>query len=130
MHRRRYFKNRKIQGEGIKDIRWLNTDGIDMSQEEWDTSFIRCMGMLLNGELMKEMDEFGNELQKDILLILVNSYWEPISFTLPHEGLDVNWDVLLDTSQDGQPEHPTHICNVYRIGGRSLVLLKNIKTES
>ena len=130
MHRRRYFKNRKIQGEGIKDIRWLNTDGIDMSQEEWDTSFIRCMGMLLNGELMKEMDEFGNELQKDILLILVNSYWEPISFTLPHEGLDVNWDVLLDTSQDGQPEHPDLICNVYRIGGRSLVLLKNIKTES
>ncbi len=130
MHRRRYFKNRKIQGEGIKDIRWLNTDGIDMSQEEWDTSFIRCMGMLLNGELMKEMDEFGNELQKDILLILVNSYWEPISFTLPHEDLDVNWEVLLDTSQEEQPDHPERIRNVYRIGGRSMVLLKNIKTES
>ena len=25
LHRRRYFKNRQIQGEGIKDIRWLNS---------------------------------------------------------------------------------------------------------
>jgi glycogen operon protein len=127
LHRRRYFKNRKIQGEGIKDIRWLNTDGIDMSQEEWDTSFIRCMGMLLNGELMNEMDEYGNELQKDILLILVNSYWEPISFTLPHEGLNVHWEVLLDTSLEDHPAEADQIQNVYRIEGRSLVLLKNVK---
>jgi glycogen operon protein len=128
MHRRRYFKNRKIQGEGIKDIRWLNNDGIDMSQEEWDTSFIRCMGMLLNGELMNEMDECGNELQKDILLILVNSYWEPISFTLPHEDLNVHWEVLLDTDWEAYPENPSRIQNVYRIEGRSLVLLKNVKS--
>jgi glycogen operon protein len=129
LHRRRYFKNRKIQGEGIKDIRWLNTDGIDMSQEEWDTSFIRCMGMLLNGELMNEMDEDGNELQKDILLILVNSYWEPISFTLPHEGLNVNWEVLLDSDWEARTDQAGLIQNVYRIEGRSLVLLKNVKND-
>lgn len=75
-HRRRYFKNRPIQGEGIHDIRWLNMDGIDMNKEEWDTSFIRIMGMLLNGNLMHEMDENGNSLKGDVLLIIVNSYWE------------------------------------------------------
>lgn len=126
-HRRRYFKNRQIQGEGIKDIRWLNTDGIDMSREEWETSFIRCMGMLLNGELMQEMDEYGNNLRADILLILVNSYWEPISFTLPHEVVGSQWNVLVDTDRGERAEREEIVQNVYQIQARSLVLLKNMK---
>jgi glycogen operon protein len=126
-HRRRYFKNRQIQGEGIKDIRWLNTDGIDMSREEWETSFIRCMGMLLNGELMHEMDEYGNNLRADILLILVNSYWEPISFTLPHEVVGAQWKVLVDTDREDRAEQEEVVQNVYQIQARSLVLLKNLK---
>jgi glycogen operon protein len=126
-HRRRYFKNRRIQGEGIKDIRWLNTDGLDMSQEEWDTSFIRCMGMLLNGELMEEMDEYGNELMDDILLILVNSYWEPISFTLPHEDVSSEWEVLVDTDKENIKENEKIVESVYKIASRSLVLLRNVR---
>jgi len=126
-HRRRYFKNRQIQGEGIKDIRWLNTDGIDMDREEWETSFIRCMGMLLNGELMKEMDEYGNYLKEDILLILVNSYWEPISFTLPHEVESAQWKVLVDTDMQEHAVEGKVVENVYQIQGRSFALLKNIK---
>lgn len=126
-HRRRYFKNRRIQGEGIRDIRWINTDGIDMSQEEWDTSFIRGMGMLLNGELMREIDDNGNVLGEDILLILVNSFWEPISFTLPHEGLNTDWEVLIDTLQEDVNAPHQKVSNVFEIGGRSMALLKNIK---
>lgn len=125
-HRRRYFKNRRIQGEGIKDIRWLNTKGIDMSQEEWDTRFIRCMGMLLNGELMEEMDEYGNELKDDILLVLVNSYWEPISFTLPNEDLNHSWEILIDTDKEEIQENENIVESVYKIASRSMVLLKNV----
>jgi len=127
-HRRRYFQNRQIHGEGIKDIRWLNTDGIDMSQEEWDTSYIRVMGMLLNGELMKEMDAYGNPLKQDILLILVNSFWEePITFTLPYEDLSPRWEVLLDTDLEEMPETPEEVQHIYQLQPRSFVLLKNIR---
>ncbi|MFW6227382.1 MAG: glycogen debranching enzyme GlgX, partial [Bacteroidota bacterium] len=126
-HRRRYFKNRQIQGEGINDIRWLNTDGIDMTQEEWDTSFIRSMGMLLNGELMREIDEYGNALKADILLILVNSYWEPIAFTLPHEALGTDWEVLIDTADEKPDKTYDLVQSVYEIESRSLVLLRNIR---
>ncbi|HKK61091.1 MAG TPA: glycogen debranching protein GlgX [Bacteroidales bacterium] len=130
LHRRRYFKNRQIQGEGIKDIRWLNTDGIDMSSEEWNTSYIRCMGMLLNGEMMDEMDEYGNEIKSDILLIIVNSYWEPVSFTLPFEGLSSHWQVLADTDMTGNSANSESIKNVYQTQARSLVLLKNGSPET
>ena len=127
LHPRRYFKNRRIQGEGVFDIRWLNTDGIDMSQEEWDTSFIRVMGMLLNGELMQEIDEYGNSLKAEILLILVNSYWEPMTFTLPHEGLSTEWEILVDTDMESMPESIPLVQSIYEIKARSLVLLRNVR---
>lgn len=126
-HRRRYFKNRLIQGEGIKDIRWLNTDGIDMNQEEWDTSFIRIMGMLLNGDLMQETDEEGNPIKGEIILILVNSFWEPVSFTLPFEGLNPEWEILIDTDVQEKDKQQPVVQNVYQIQARSMALLRNIK---
>ena len=98
-----------------------------MSQEEWDTSFIRVMGMLLNGELMKEIDEYGNNLKAEILLILVNSYWESMTFTLPHEGLSPEWEILVDTEIEGNPELLPHVQSMYEIQARSLVLLRNVR---
>ncbi|MFP4368373.1 MAG: glycogen debranching protein GlgX [Candidatus Kapaibacterium sp.] len=127
-HRRRYFLGRKIHGQEIRDIRWLNTDGIDMSDEEWYTSYIRCMGMLLNGELMTEVDEMGEPLVADILLILINGYWEKVNFTLPYENLNPNWEVLIDTSDDDIDEEHDTVEDLYEIKGRSLVLLRNVKS--
>ncbi len=124
-HRRRYFKGRRIFGKDVRDIRWLNTDGNDMDESEFNTSFMRCMGMLLNGELMTETDEHGNRIKDDILLILVNSYWEPIRFTLPHEDVSTQWDLLIDTSMDTPLEREVVAEDVYEIMGRTLVLLRN-----
>ncbi len=127
LHPRRYFKNRRIQGEGINDIRWVNTDGMDMSQEEWDTSYIRCMGMLLNGELMGETDEFGEGLKQEILLILVNSYWEPVTFTLPYAGFSPDWKVIVDTDKVNGSEINGIIQDTFEIQPRSLAMLVNTR---
>ena len=125
-HKRRYFKGREIFGKDVRDIRWLSTDGNDMTESELNTNFIRCLGMLLNGELMTETDETGEVIKDDILLLIVNSYWEPISFTLPHLDVTNEWEVLIDTSKTEQPAEGNDILDVYEIKGRSLVLLKNI----
>ncbi len=127
LHPRRYFKNRRIRGEDVLDLRWLNTDGIDMSQEEWDTSYIRTMGMLLNGEQMKKKDDLEDSKKEAILLLLVNSYWEPMIFTLPHEGLSPDWEVLVDTNHDNGGDPNVIVQGVYEVKDRSLVLLRNIK---
>jgi isoamylase len=126
LHPRRYFKNRQIRGEGILDIRWLNTDGIDMSEEEWNENFTRCMGMLLNGKMMDKR-EIDNGWQEAILLIMVNSYWEPMTFTLPHEGVSPDWEVLIDTENETIPETNKMIHGVYEVSDRSLVMLRNLK---
>ncbi len=126
LHPRRYFKNRRIRGEDILDIRWLNIDGIDMSEEEWNEKYYRSMGMLLNGVMMNKKD-IDNGRQEEILLILVNSYWEPVTFTLPHEGPGPDWEVLVDTVNETEPEENKIIHGVYEVSDRSLVLLRNLR---
>jgi len=124
--KRRYFKGRKIHGEKIKDIRWLNTDGTNMNDEEWHTSYIRAMGMFLNGTLLREVNEKGEEIKDSILLMLMNSYWEPISFTLPLEDVSSNWKVLVDTNDESTESEGTIHSETYELKARSLVLLENI----
>jgi isoamylase len=127
-HQRRYFKGRRIHGKNVRDIRWLNTDGSDMTVEEWNTNFIRCMGMLLNGQIMRTIDIEGNVSNDDILLILVNAFWEKIQFTLPNDELGKNWEILIDTSRNEIPVKPEIISGIYDIPGRSLTLLRSVKS--
>src|SRR5690606_31305111 len=126
LHPRRYFKNRRIRGEGIYDIRWINIDGLDMSEHEWNESYIRSMGMLLNGEFMNKKD-IENGRQEEILLILVNSFWEPTTFTLPYEGLSPDWELLIDTRYETGTKNNQIIHGIYEVSDRSLVLLRNSK---
>ncbi|MBN1951879.1 MAG: glycogen debranching protein GlgX [Bacteroidales bacterium] len=125
-HKRRFFKGRRIRGAGVKDIRWLNTEGLDMTDDQWDADFIRCMGMLLNGELINEVNEKGEPLSDDILLLVVNSFWEAIGFSLPDGTLGEEWEVLVDTSKDHPKHHAGTITKVFNMPPRSLVLLRNL----
>lgn len=129
LHKRRFFKGRRIRGKGVMDIRWLNTDGTDMTDEQWNVSFIRCMGMLLNGELINEVDDCGKMIRDDILLLIVNSYWETIGFTLPNTMYGREWEVLVDTGNTNLQGTKHRISGKIDMPERGLVLLKNIKME-
>jgi len=124
-HKRRFFKGRSIRGKNIRDIRWLNTEGSDITDKQWDINFIRCMGMLLNGELINEVNETGIPIKDDILLLIVNSFWESIQFRLPDAELSKRWEVLVDTSELFSDNEK--VLNVIEMPPRSLVLLRNLK---
>jgi len=128
-HKRRYFKGRKIYGKDIRDIRWLNTKGKDMTDEEWNTDFIRCMGMLLNGKLINEINEFGEPIKDDILLLIVNSFWESIQFTIPQNGFNNQWEVLIDTETHHVGFDKNGVSSFYEMKPRSLVLLRNFNPD-
>ena len=127
-HRRRFFHGRHIQGEEVKDIRWIRTDGQDMTNEEWSTSYVRSMGMLLNGQVMEEVDEKGNIIKDGIFLVLANAYWEPVEFTLPKNGKTSLWEMLMDTANpEGSFNSHKIKENKYVVHSRSLVLLQQAR---
>jgi isoamylase len=119
----------KVHGkhDGKKPVRWLNTEGKDMSHKEWESDFIRCMGMLLNGELMAEAGTMDDQSGRDVLLVLLNSYWDPVIFRLPSDARSTKWRILIDTAGEWAVESREIYTNTYQIQSRSLVLLKNVK---
>lgn len=102
--RRYFFQGRLIKGAGVRDIVWLTPGNTEMTDEEWQHSFARCLGLYLAGDALDEQDEKGNAVVDNKFLLLVNAHNEPISFILPDFLPVTSWHLLLDTSRSkGEP---------------------------
>jgi isoamylase len=99
LRRRRFFQGRPIRGLEIKDITWLRSDGGEMTDEEWDAGWVRTFGLRLLGDALEMVDEDGEPLRDDTLLILLNAHYETVRFTLPEPRSRVRWEILTDTNQ-------------------------------
>jgi isoamylase len=94
--RRRYFYD-------DTQLLWVRPDGQAMSDEDWQDGNTRCMGLLLDGNQVAEQDENGNDMSNDMLLLIVNGYWEALPFDLP--GRRSEWEVLIETATDRVETH-------------------------
>jgi glycogen operon protein len=126
LRRAKFFQGTPIRGHDIKDITWLRTDGEEMGDDEWRTSFIRALGVRLAGDTLNAFDERGEPWAHDAVLLLMNSHHEDIPFTLPRGIGEGGWDVLIDTDE---PEIDEGMCELgpgeeYNVTGRSLTLLR------
>ena len=95
--RRKFFKGRSIRGTDIKDISFLNPAGNEMTDEDWNAGFTKCLGVRLAGDLIDDQDERGEPIVGDTLLLLLNAHHEPIAFTLPLTKIDQRWQNLSST---------------------------------
>jgi isoamylase len=120
-----FFQGREIRGGDIKDIMWLNPDGLEMTTEQWNDGFARCLGIYLAGKPPNELDEHGNPIKDDDFLLLINAHYEDMSFKIPGYPLLKRWSPLIDTNKpDGLDG--SDLCgpgDSYLLGPRSLALL-------
>ena len=98
LQRRKFFLGRAIRGSEIKDISFFNPSGQEMSDEDWNAGFVKCLGVRLAGDLINDENERGEPIVGETLLILLNGHWEPIPFTLPSTSEEHIWDRILDTA--------------------------------
>jgi isoamylase len=122
--RQKFFQGRSIRGTGIKDIVWFNANGGEMTDDAWGASFARCLGMRLAGDLLDEVDEHGDRIVDDTLVILFNADKDRITFTLPPRVPLGHWTRLVDTSEDGGGRPAVHASDTYELQGRSVVVLQ------
>jgi isoamylase len=124
LHRATFFQGRAIHGEHVRDIEFYRPDGRQMQDGEWNDGRVRCMGMLLNGQLMDEVDAEGNILRDDVLLVLVNAYHEAIPFTMPGVDGGPLWRPVLDSAREGgERPAPLQPGARYSLEGRSIAVL-------
>jgi isoamylase len=125
-HRRRFFQGRRIQGSAVKDLSWFRPDGKEMTEEEWQNGFTRCLGLRLAGDAIEEVDEGGASIASDTFLLLLNAHHEAIDFILPAHRARLRWEPVLDTRQwEWNPRRPAlRPGDHYPLEGRSLALLR------
>jgi isoamylase len=124
-HRRRFFSGQTIHDSDLGDILWISASGKEMSQEEWNSTHTRGLGMLLNGEGMLEFDERGRRVKDDIYLLLLNGWWEGLEFVLPGIKAYSGWELIVDTNTSEIPVGTNYLANTkYLLSPRSLSLFR------
>lgn len=110
-HRSDFFRGRPIHDSGWKDITWFKPDGTEMIHDDWYDPHARAFGVTLGGDAIDELDDMGNRIIGDTILILFHfSRDEYLPFVLPtytHNGLSsiasqpnnliFQWKLLIDT---------------------------------
>jgi glycogen operon protein len=116
-------RRRFLHGQPVRGVQWLSPDGQEMTQEDWNTAYVRCLGMLLSGENIGEVDERGVPVIGDTLLVLLNAAAEPIPFTLPVRPED-HWEPVLDTAKPVSDSAKFAGGHVYELQGRAVAIFR------
>jgi isoamylase len=108
LHRRKFFQDRSINpgtaqrevdGRAMQDITWLRPDGGEMTPEEWDAGWVRCIGLQLNGRTLDDVNGVGEPIRDETYMILFNPHHEPMKFYMPRRD-GTAWQVLLDADPE------------------------------
>ena len=120
--RRKYFQGRSIRGAEVKDIYWLDPSGREMTDDAWNAPFVRSLGVLMVGNAIGDIDERGQLVSGDTLLILLNAHFESVPFVLPAAEEGHEWGRIFDTIDPYPMEARFSGGTKYALQGRTVVL--------
>ncbi len=123
LQRRSFFQGRSIRGEGVTDVTWFAPSGKDMTDDDW-AAFVKCFGIRLAGDLIGEVDENGDPIVGDTLLMLMNADANTIPFTFPQTNPHHQWERLFDTADDDAPTALFDEGDIYDLRDRSSALFR------
>jgi glycogen operon protein len=124
--RPKFFQGRRIRGSEIKDVMWFNPGGNQMTEEDWTSPFVRCLGMLLSGDTIDVHNFEGEPIRDETFLLLINAHFESVGFVLPGQE-HLEWMLILDSAhEDGFLPEPERFASGddVEVSGRGLKLLK------
>ena len=124
LRRRKFFQGRKIRGANVSDIAWLDPSGREMTDGTWGSPDVRCLGVRLNGDAIDEVDERGNRITGDSLLMMLNAGEHPLAFTLPATMAEERWETLIDTADPWAPARRLRVGGAYELVPHSMAVLK------
>jgi glycogen operon protein len=121
--RRKYYQGRLIRGLDVKDLMWFRPDGAEISDEEWNTGWMRTLGVQLAAEETDRVDDTGHPIHDDAFLLLLNANHENVEFKLPPPPGKEGWLITLDTARPELEEEPA--TGEVTLTARSMMVLRN-----
>jgi isoamylase len=103
--RRRHpvFRRRRFSaGAAGPDLRWFTPAGSEMTEDNWADPEARSIALFIDGANDPDVGANGDPMLDDDFLVLVNGWWEPLTFQLPAEYASGSWEVACDTFDPGR----------------------------
>jgi glycogen operon protein len=121
-----FRRRRFLAGAEASELEWFTPAGNVMTGADWADSDARCVTIYLDGSDDPDRADDGQLLIDDDFLVLVNSWWEAVDFTLPVTRPDQRWCGEIDTFAPASAAKSGELkAGAKRtVGPRSLVVLR------
>jgi glycogen operon protein len=123
-------RNRFLTGDydeelEVKDLTWINASGVEMKAEDWQNGNIHCFGMMMDGRARPSgVRQRGTEAA---MLLIMNSHYDQVEFTLPECPGGESWKLLIDTDAgNDEAAFQGKTGEAYGMTGRSLALFVHL----
>jgi glycogen operon protein len=126
LRRRKFFQDREVYHPSSRDIAWYRTDGQEMTEEQWNTGWMRSLAIMLNGSTLGQLDETGEPITDDTFLVMLNSYADCVTYTLPQSPRNRGWKLLMNTHDLDNPFGEKLLDGALDVAGRSVVVLREL----
>jgi glycogen operon protein len=128
-HRPKFFQGRAIMND-TKDISWMNHEGYEMTQQDWNNAQTRSFGILLCGDDMGAKTFEGQPITDETFYLCFNAHHEAVGFKLPGQP-SVRWLLLLNTVfaegfLEEEKESPLASGMRFSVEGRSCCLFRQV----
>jgi isoamylase len=118
LRRRRY-----LTGARPDEVAWFTPLGTPMTTADWEDPGSRAVGVMIDGDTYPDRDREGRPLVDGDLLLLVNAWWQELSFTVPAGDWRTVVDTFAGTADPGPIGGLPPAGTTVGVGPRALVLL-------
>jgi glycogen operon protein len=124
LRRRTFLQGQRVRATGEKDVTWLSPAGREMTEAEWQATHVKCLGAMLAGGDIGEMDEDGQPIIGQTIVYLLNADEADVPFLLPPSDHVRSWACLIDTADERRQGRTYRTNTRYRVIGRSVAVLR------
>ncbi len=126
-----FRRGRFLAGTEASELLWFTPAGTPMDGGDWADPNARAIAIYLDGSDAPDRAEDGTPLLDDDFLVLVNSWWEPLSFVLPPTRPGAEWHGEIDSYDPAAPAAAAkHLADDrVTVGPRSIVVLSDPRRD-
>jgi glycogen operon protein len=129
-----FRRKRFLTGAEAAELGWYSCAGELVTDEQWADPTMHAIAVYLDGADAPDDGPDGAPLVDDDFLILVNAYWEPVSYTIPAvREAPQTWFVELDSCDpavSAARTFPKHTGDQVTASPRSVQVLRAPQPES
>jgi glycogen operon protein len=126
-----FRRRRFLAGAEASELQWFTPAGTPMDGADWADPNARALAIYLDGSDDPDRAEDGTPLLDDDFLVLVNSWWEPLTFVLPPTKPGAEWHAEIDSYDPAAPAAAAKhlVGDQVTVGPRSVVVLSDPRRD-